>query len=374
MKIPAYQQLSKEQDAVYNLPLTGSHLIVGPPGTGKTVLAIHRADMLRRKGVVDLQLLVYSRPLKQYLSQATISLDVLAYTETFHTWFWKWYDENFNEPPPQVDQYVFDWLKIARAVAKKTDLKRYEHLIIDEGQDFPKEFYIVMQAIAENITVFADDNQRITNTSSTLKEISGTLRTGKMHKLTKNYRNSRPIAEFAKQFYANTSSGIPELPERNGPKARFLSTSSIVEQYDYIANYARNFSDRQIGIFVPTTDTQYTVLRNLEERQLHNVQLYISRDQNHKEVDFEQPGITVLSYQSAKGLEFDTVFLPNVEGRLVPSMTDIERMRFYVMTSRARQELILPLIGKQLPSLIKSFPVDIYEHREYRPMGKVSLK
>ena len=33
LKLPSYQQLSKEQDAIYNLPLTGSYLVMGPPGT-----------------------------------------------------------------------------------------------------------------------------------------------------------------------------------------------------------------------------------------------------------------------------------------------------------------------------------------------------
>ena len=39
LKLPPYQELSKEQDTINNLPLTGTNLVVGPPGTGKTTLA-----------------------------------------------------------------------------------------------------------------------------------------------------------------------------------------------------------------------------------------------------------------------------------------------------------------------------------------------
>ena len=41
MKLPPYNLLSREQSDVYELPLEGKFLIVGPPGSGKTVIALH---------------------------------------------------------------------------------------------------------------------------------------------------------------------------------------------------------------------------------------------------------------------------------------------------------------------------------------------
>ena len=42
-ELPGIQDLNKEQEAVRALPTEGQHLIVGGPGTGKSVLALIRA-------------------------------------------------------------------------------------------------------------------------------------------------------------------------------------------------------------------------------------------------------------------------------------------------------------------------------------------
>ena len=46
-ELPGIQDLGKEQEAARALPREGQHLIVGGPGTGKSVLALIRA---RRQG------------------------------------------------------------------------------------------------------------------------------------------------------------------------------------------------------------------------------------------------------------------------------------------------------------------------------------
>ena len=56
-------------------------------------------------------------------------------------------------------------------------------------------------------------------------------------------------------------------------------------------------------------------------------------------------GIFVINAQSAKGLEFDTVFLADIDGyRSNPESRDQRddlKRRFYVMISRAREQVVL---------------------------------
>jgi superfamily I DNA/RNA helicase len=58
---------------------------------------------------------------------------------------------------------------------------------------------------------------------------------------------------------------------------------------------------------------------------------------------FDKPGVvTILCFASGKGLEFDAVFLPELQTmRLEGIERDYVRMNLYVMCSRARRQLWL---------------------------------
>src|SRR5687767_14045769 len=113
MKLPSYQQLSKEQDAINDLPLEGSYLVTGPPGTGKTVMALYRTQMLT-KSAASVQLLMHSRLLSQYVQSAVDDLDLDRSVRTFHSWFYRFYREVYGQAPQQLEKWVYLWPEILR--------------------------------------------------------------------------------------------------------------------------------------------------------------------------------------------------------------------------------------------------------------------
>jgi superfamily I DNA/RNA helicase len=354
--LPSLRELSREQLAIHNLPLNGSYLVVGPPGTGKTIMAIYRAEMYKRAGKQSL-FLVHNRPLAQYLQQATSQRGLECTTRTFHSWFFWWYCTRMGRRPPTLAKWKYDWHTILMQVNTKKNLDRYDHVIVDEGQDFPREFYFLVRAISHNLTVFADENQRLFDDNSTISDIKVHLGVKEAFSLTRNYRNTLPIAKLSQHFYAGLQTGLPDLPLRNGPKPYIGRFSDATSQIRRIANMSANYTESSIGVFVDSRDLDE--MESLMAR--HMTACYQVYRWNAEPLDFASKDVKLLTYQTAKGLEFDIVFLPVLERRTISPQTIDEKMRFYVLTSRARQRLFLFYSGESRPPLLKDIPRDLVQ-------------
>lgn len=364
MRLPSYQELSKEQDRINDLPLDGRHLVVGPPGTGKTVMALYRAAMLKKRRRKS-KLLMYSRLLMQYTQNAAEELLLDGTIETFHHWFYAFYWENYREPPPAPEPYRYDFgtaLKRINSSPPRGDL--VSDLIVDEGQDLPKEFYLLTPLIAHNVVVFADENQRITDWCSTVDEIRAFGGLGPAHVLTRNYRNTREIADLAAAFYTGLPSGIPEPPDRHGELPVVRSYPNLAAWVEFLRTYETNNPDRTIGVFAPSGRIQRRIVELLGDRTASPVQKYTGGQGGRgTPVVFDYPGIVVVHYKSAKGLEFDTVFLPELQEIVEDLDSPDIRMKFYVLISRARDSLHLAYSGRGGPRILRLIPRDLVEWR-----------
>lgn len=364
MRLPSYQALSKEQDRINNLPFDGRHLVTGPPGSGKTVMALYRAAMLKKQNR-KARLLMFSRLLSQYTESAVDQLDLDGSVETFHSWFYGFYRSHYRRPPPATEPYKYVWDEVIKTVAvSPPEAGSVPNLLVDEGQDLPKMFYAVAQHIAQNMVVFADENQRIKDDNSTIQEIRTYGGLPAPHLLTKNYRNTREIAELAATFYTGLSTGIPDLPTRAGARPVMQAFPTRSAAIEFIRRFAKNNSDLQIGIFTATKTLQNGFWYGLDGTVDMPVQRYIGGKGARADViDFEGPSITVVNYASAKGLEFDAVFIPELQAYdKDPGSTDF-RMQMYVLISRAREQLFLSYSGEDPPAIVNQFPKELVEWR-----------
>ncbi|MFJ4171662.1 3'-5' exonuclease [Paenarthrobacter sp. NPDC089714] len=348
MKLPAFEDLSKEQDLIYSLELDGNYLVSGPPGTGKSVMALYRAQMLtfdEREPSV----LMYSRVLKQYTEQAATEADVAGYVKTFHGWFWEFWHKNYGASPPSLagNSYHHDWAQIAQEfMTNPPDLASLSDLIVDEGQDLALGFFRIASFVAKNITVFADENQQLFDNNTTLREIETSIGAQAHLVLRGNHRNTAEIAAVAAKYYVGSPTGVPDPPQRHGDKPSLRRYANSDEFIDFVARYVKARTNLSIGIACPNQNTQHRLFRELTKRRLPiPVQQYISSNLKHRVLDFDSPAITLIHYKSLKGLEFDTVFVPELQQITVDTTSAATRMMFYVVMSRARNELYLSWSG-----------------------------
>ncbi len=387
MKLPSYEDLSGEQDAIYMMaPLDGATLVSGPPGTGKTVIAFYRAEALAKKGRTP-RVVMYNNVLHRYASNASTTTAVRDGVATWWSWFPGWWRSVFNEGIPEVERWHPDWNRIVPQVlalhsspaARGRALAQWGHLIVDEGQDFGKGFYQAAAVVltlgvgsggqGPALTVLADENQRLeAHLNACLAEIEHALalEAKRHYRLTRNYRNTYEIARVAAHFYCGLPGGIPALPEgRHGPMPRMLARKDTDACVEFIAQFVENQSDLEIGIFLPTKVLQRQYYNKLVHR-LGSVrgiviQRYTSGDRGHSadSLRFDAPGtVTVLCDKSCKGLEFDAVFIPELQRRRWdPASVDHMRMQLYVLSSRARTHLTFLYSGrKEAVPVLVNFP------------------
>ncbi|MGW3506577.1 DNA helicase [Streptomyces sp. NPDC000994] len=351
-----YLDLTPEQrTGLDSLPFDGNHLISGPPGSGKSLLAAQRAVMLALTGT-PVTLLTRSNLLRQSLAAMVHALgptDRGVRVATAHAWLDQWYG---GKAPRSADGW-HDWSALFDRAATTGTVEGLT-LVIDEGQDLPPEFYLLCRMLKARTTVYADEFQRLTDSNSTLAEIARNLGGCTRHELDGNHRNTEQIASFAAHFH--TGAGAPVLPDRQGPPPR-LHRFPERGAADLLIMLAKRNPRETIGVIVNSKHTQFSILGSLERRAPRlKVQLYTSEAKGgqYRNIDLGRPGVVIVHRASAKGLGFDTVVIPDTHTDVSKDPTSAAlRMQYYVLATRARRELHLGYEGEKEPSLLAQVPM-----------------
>ena len=374
---PPFENLSYEQKSVTSLRFDTNNLVLGAPGTGKTIVAMHRINALYEEGYKNLIMLVYNRPLMHYVEAVKKEMGWSDRFEiyTINDWvYYKLYSGSIdkpasggikNKPVPNVDgeenKFKINWEVVNKDFENVE--KIYSHIVVDEGQDISIDFYKLIVKLSSYVTVFTDPNQSLFNNSITIPEILNILKKESYYTLTLNYRNSKKIVDFTRKYATDKSICAESYKEgedleiiKHSDKREELLASilNIVKKYDI---------NKEIGIIVPSEhdkseeekrELSNTIYDYLSEKLPINykVSVYWNEvvDKNDRDnVDFSEKSIKIFNYFTVRGIDFDVVILlDNLTSKINDDM-DIEELnkyknRLYVATTRAKMILyIIPL-------------------------------
>lgn len=357
--LPGIQDLSKEQEDARALPKQGQHLIIGGPGTGKSVLALLRSRR-HQQDKDDYIFLVYNKLLNQ-ASRQLFGMELCS--QQWQSWFASIFKATSGEAVPKLPPngngwQENDWVRTSEIIAALPLLGGAKHpfLIIDEGQDMPPEFYQALFNLGfENVYAVADQNQQIVpGQNSTRQEIQNGLgiAPNDVIELQDNHRNSHPIARLAREFYSgDPASPPPALPNRPSAIRPILHTYEQSDFQNLIERILKNADmapEKLIGLIAPNNKTRERYFDALMKAKVTvkfdnappAVQTYLAG--SSPDIPFNEGGIMVINAQSCKGLEFDTVFLADINQHYFDAQNPDQTKRlFYVMVARAKEKVIM---------------------------------
>jgi len=359
--------LTADQVRAVESPVTEHRLIVGSPGSGKTLTLVHRARYLRDKLRVApdrYRILVYTNVLKDYIQAGCGSLGIpLDNVLTYDNWCRLYWERNFGRRMPwnaAAKQPDFDLVRqeVARHIRENRP-QLYDFILVDEGQDLDAEVFEVLRIVAKHVTVVADRKQQIYERGSAEDEIAKALGLPRRNlSLLAAYRCSPYIVPLAAACIADES-------ERQVFKAQSQADSGTREtpvlylapdfdsERQRLADAVRERLTRgeRVAILLPQKRQVWGFAQGLAEFGI-DVELQAGRDGNALDFDTDKPKL--ITYHSAKGLTFDSVLLPRlVAGSF--NRVDADRLRrlLFVAVTRATNWVYLSSVEGQEIGLLK---------------------
>ncbi len=307
--------------------LDKSMLVSGCAGSGKSVIAMHKAEQIAEAGF-DVILIAYTKSLNGFMQCGSKKVN--------HYRFF----------------YHYQWLNAKMPSA--------DYIIVDEIQDFERdEIQQFINAAKKYYLFFGDSAQSIYShfgkKTLSIEEIS--LMTGlKPLNLYNNYRLPRPVAKitqnyvgvdvlpYADKVYQNKEKSLPYFIRYNDFDSQMGAVNQIINIHP----------DSSVGILLPSNTLVQQTCEKLNSLGIDFEYKFQVENNAEKKMygnlDFSSNLPKVMTYHSAKGLQFDVVILPMYQGAL----TEDSRKALYVAMTRTMHKLYVLYSTPELKS-----PLDV---------------
>ena len=364
---------------IEDLSLRESHLVLGPPGSGKTNVLLRRAQFVRSQEMPNLLVLTFTRALTEFVKTGCFDeqgreIFPQALVSTLEAWIrWLYAEHEVALPPAQAK--LPDW-KAALAMgavplAANGRIPRYDAIFVDEAQDLMAEEVQLLRAFSDVLFFVGDDRQQIYEHAAGLDAVRALSPRPAEHLLPFHYRLAEKICEMADRIEtAQSGERLEKSSHYNGPRPGRIEIrgpldrgDQVVEAIARIKDQVRVYSDLiqqgdRIGIVVARREDRAIVHDALErDPDLRGLsQVVRARDGSQEDREFNpafDPScpISIVTMQGCKGLEFCALhwlFCDDLSG-----YHNVEH--YYTVVTRAKTSLHISYTQKLPQVLARSY-------------------
>lgn len=344
----------------------GHRVIHGVAGSGKTLILGFRAEYLAQVCSRPILILCYNKVLARRLEEWMESRGLGAKVQVrhFHKWCWDQLNAFHVGLPAKGlsgDEFSDELVDaVIRAVdSKHIPAGQYDAVLIDEGHDFrPEWLKLVVQMVnprSNSLLVLYDDAQSIYNKKKrgfSFKSVD-IQATGRTTILKVNYRNTKEILDCATRFAQglliaqdSDDDSIPRIAPisggESGEKPILIKLPTLKDEVDYIVAklkeaHRQGHKWKEMAVLFRHWKPMGEDLR----KALYEARIPFGGKETILFGD-KAKKVSLLSYNSSKGLEFPLVAIPGVRFPSEESKADeAEAQLLYVAMTRATKQLIM---------------------------------
>ena len=346
------EELTVEQRRAVELPPAEHLVLLGGPGSGKTVVLVHRASHLRQACQTPrhrFHIFVFTNVLKDYIRSALELLDLPpSCVSTLDAWCCEYYENSIRHYLPwdpvrnSRDFPTIRWEVMEQLKREGRERPIFDFLLVDEGQDLEAGVYELLRLLGKHVTVCMDHNQQIYDGGAKLDEVQTALGVRRRNvAFLETFRCCPYIVDLASQF-------IDDPQEREQYIRQTRTTNTDIETP--VLYYAQRASEERqqlietvrvrlsrgekIGILLPQRRQVFALAAGLRKASLPV--------ETPGEMNFESDVPKIMPYHSAKGLTFDAVLLPRLSATSFAKVSDaLVRRLLFVGISRATRWVYL---------------------------------
>jgi superfamily I DNA/RNA helicase len=345
-----FSSLTPEQQNAALMPTDNHRAIVGGPGSGKTLVLLHRfAYLFQRSGAKAdaCRMFVFTTTLKDFIRAALPDTHVPAdLVTTFDKWCVDVYKTHIGATLPRrivgrrnLPDFAAIRAAVHQAVTQRGLLRHsYEFVMVDEGQDLTTQAVDIVASVAKHVTVAMDGKQQLYDEGAAEGGILKALGLKRQNvSLVAGFRCNPMITALAAHFLPTTRQQEEfRLQSRSasGDRQRpllLISPDWQTEKARLAELMRMRFAQGEsVGVLLPRRNLVFGYAEGFRALDIDVV------TDGRDGVDFGDPRPKILTYHEAKGLTFDTVFLPRLDtGAFTEHLVKRQMPLLFVGVSRA---------------------------------------